>query len=142
MPSPDQPRSDEPPRAEAGDDLPPAALQAFIVQHMPSLDHVAVLLAMRNAPDAAHQIAGLAVTTRLEAQVIERVARDLVSSGLLQRDGEMFRYAPVEEVRQTIDRLADMYHRKPVTLIRALYDRPARAVQSFADAFRVRKVGE
>jgi hypothetical protein len=32
-----------------------------------------------------------------------------------------------------------MYNSRPVTLVRAIYDRPASAARSFADAFRVRK---
>jgi hypothetical protein len=35
--------------------------------------------------------------------------------------------------------LAEMYHTRPVTLVRAIYERPARAVQSFANAFRLRE---
>jgi len=37
-----------------------------------------------------------------------------------------------------VDALADLYHTKPVSLVRAIYDRPARAAQTFADAFRIR----
>jgi hypothetical protein len=31
-----------------------------------------------------------------------------------------------------------MYNQRPVTLVRALYSRPSRPLQSFADAFRLR----
>jgi hypothetical protein len=34
--------------------------------------------------------------------------------------------------------LQDIYDRRPVTLIKALYERPPAAVRAFADAFRFR----
>ncbi len=120
----------------------PAALQSLILQHLPSMDHVAVLLAMRAEPAALHTPADLARRTGLERDVVDRGLRDLASSQLVQRAGAAFRYAPAPELVLTIDELADMYRTKPVTLVRALYDRPPRAVQSFADAFRLRKPGE
>ena len=103
------------------------------------MDHVAVLLAMRADPATLHDRANIVERTRLDRDVVDRVLRDLVSSQLVQRAGDAFRYAPAGEMVPTIDELAEMYRTKPVTLVRALYDRPARAVQSFADAFRLRK---
>ena len=96
------------------------------------MDHVAVLLAMRADPATLHD----------RADIVERVQRDLLSSQLVQRAGDACRYAPASDMIPTIDELAEMYRTKPVTLVRALYDRPARAVQSFADAFRLRKPGD
>lgn len=120
-------------------DVLPDALRSLILHHMPSMDHVAVLLAMRAEPDAVHQPVDLAHRTRLDRVVIDKVVRDLVASLLVQRDGAGFRYTPPPELLPTIEELAHMYRTKPVTLVRVLYDRPARAVTSFADAFRVRK---
>ena len=120
----------------------PAALRSLILHHMPSMDHIAVLLAMRADPALPHTPADVARHTRLERDVVERALRDLATSQLVQRTGDTFRYAPANEMLPTIDELAVMYRTKPVTLVRALYDRPARAVQSFADAFRLRKSGD
>ena len=120
----------------------PAALRSLILHHMPSMDHVAVVLVMRADPGALHDRADIVQRTRLDRDVVERALRDLVSSQLLQRAGDTFRYAPASELVTTIDELAEMYRTKPVSLGRALYDRPARAVQSFADAFRLRRPGD
>ena len=120
----------------------PAALRSLILHHMPSMDHVAVLLATRADPGALHDHADIVERTRLDRDVVERALRDLVSSQLVQRAGDRCRYAPASEMAPTVDELAEMYRTRPVTLVRALYDRPARAVQSFADAFRLRKPGD
>jgi hypothetical protein len=70
-----------------------------------------------------------------------------VGASLLLGDGpDAYRYAPADDAaRRAVDALAEMYQTKPVTLIRAIYSRPATptkpatAVQSFADAFRLRR---
>ena len=59
-------------------------------------------------------------------------------------DGQQHRFASSDpSVVKVVAALRDVYERKPVTLIRAMYERPApptptRAAQAFADAFRVR----
>ena len=118
------------------------AVQSLINHHMPSIDHVAVLLALQSKPDEAHGSSELARQTRLERDVVERVLRELTASHLIGRNGDRFQYAPAPGMRGTVDELAEMYRTKPVTLVRAVYERPARAVQSFAEAFRLRKEGE
>lgn len=120
----------------------PTALQSFILRHMPSIDHVAVLLAFRGQPGLSLRAADIARQTRLDGPVVERVTRDLVSSGLVQRVRDAHQYAPPEAMLPTIDELTDMYQTRPVTLVRALYDRPASAARNFADAFRLRKSGD
>ena len=118
----------------------PRALRSLIVLHMPTMDHVAVLVALRRSPERAQTPAHLASQTRLESPVVDAVLRDLISSRLVANEGGDYRYAPPPELQDPLDTLADMYQTKPVTLVRAMYDRPARAVTSFADAFRVRKL--
>ena len=120
-------------------DVLPAALRSLILHHMATMDHVAVLVALRASPQLAQSVGTMVSQTRLAATVVEPVLRDLVSSDLIRQEGDTYRYAPPEELKDALDELAEMYRTKPVTLVRALYDRPARAVTSFADAFRVRK---
>jgi hypothetical protein len=50
-----------------------------------------------------------------------------------------YRYFPATAtLRAAVDNLEIAYNTRPVTLVRALYDRTA-PIQSFADAFRLRK---
>ena len=122
-----------------GSDL-PNVLKDLILAHTPSMDHVAILLDLRSSPDTHHAMADVASRTRVDRAATERVLRELTASRIVSREGELYQYAPAAELRETVDSLAEMYRTKPVTLVRAIYDRPARAAHSFADAFRIRKV--
>jgi hypothetical protein len=117
----------------------PEVLQDLIGHHTPSMDHVAILLDLRSAPATSHSAAEIADRTRLDSAVTERVLRELTASRIIDREGDCYQYAPAAAIRETVDHLAEMYHTKPVTLVRAIYDRPTRAAQSFAEAFRIRK---
>jgi hypothetical protein len=114
------------------------ALRQLVSQHVPSMDHAALLVILRDQSEQAHDVAELASSVRLDRSVVEQVLRDLVSSRLIRREGDAVRYDPPPAVSAPLEELVEMYHTKPVTLVRAIYDRPARAAQSFADAFRIR----
>lgn len=118
------------------------ALNQLLNRHMTSMDHVALLLALKADPERSYAPAELVQSSRLTPVVVDRVLEDLVTSRLAQREAGTFRYAPAPDVQPAVEELAQMYRTKPVTLVRAIYDRPARAAQSFADAFRLRKTEE
>ena len=116
-------------------------LQLLVNHHLATMDHVALLLACRDQVERTHSAAELAKRTGLDAVVVQRVLDELASAHLIAREGGGFRYDPAREVAPAIDELAELYRTKPVSLVRAVYERPPRAVQSFADAFRIRKEG-
>ncbi|WP_411278767.1 hypothetical protein [Gemmatimonas sp.] len=127
----------------------PSAVQQLVWRNLPSIDHVAVLLAMRSAAlegrpgsngsnDVGMQLGEVAERAAVSEAVAGEVLADLHTVGLLQRHGLSFVYAPSPDVRETVNLLAEMYNTRPVTLVRAIYDRPATSVQQFADAFRLR----
>lgn len=120
----------------------PEDLQELVSRYMTTMDHVALLLALREDQSRAHESSELATSCRLDRAVADLVLRELASSNLVRAEGSGFRYDPAPEVRPAVERLAEMYRTKPVTLVRAIYDRPARAAQTFASAFRLRKEGE
>ena len=100
---------------------------------MPTVDHVVVLLAIRDASATAHAAADLASATRLRRETVDRVLGDLTRSDLLRTDGSHFQYAPAESVGEAIDLLRESYRTRPVTLIRAIYARARRAAASDRD---------
>ncbi len=106
---------------------------------MMTVDHVAVLLSLRDPPAEARTPTWLADGARLDREVVNRVLADLVDAHLVRREGQTFLYAPPAHLDTVVDELAHMYRTMPVTLIRAVYARPARAAKSFADAFRLRR---
>ena len=114
-------------------------LRQLVDRHLPTMDHVALLLALRDQPETAHTPAVLAQRVRLDSAVASRVLHDLVAAHLARAQGDGFISAPAAHVSAQVDELDEMNRTRPVTLVRAIYDRPSRAAQSFADAFRLRK---
>lgn len=115
------------------------SLRGFVDHHMVTVDHVAVLLSVRDSPAVARTPTSLADSTRLDREVVDRVLADLVDAHLVRRAGDTYLYVPPAHLGTVVDELAQMYRTMPVTLIRAIYARPARAATSFADAFRLRR---
>ena len=152
----------------ASSDLPPA-VQQLVWRHLPSIDHVAILLALRaaagdalagtheggshrrdelsaayvaaqdTAQGSALEINEVAERTGVSDAVAAQVLADLHAAGLLERHVHSFVFSRMPDVREAVNQLAEMYNTRPVTLVRAMYDRPATSVQQFADAFRLRK---
>jgi hypothetical protein len=120
----------------------PEVVQRLVTGHLPTLDHVTALLAAYAAPDQLHDSMSIAPIIRVDEKVAAKVLSELAASHLLEREGAHFRFASTPEVREAVEQLALMYNTRPVTLIRAIYDRPASSAQSFADAFRIRRTQE
>lgn len=81
----------------------------------------------------------LADGTRLDAGTVAKAAADLVSAGFAVRDpsGNGFRFSATPGEREAVRGLAELYHQRPVTLVKLVYAQPSAAIQSFADAFRI-----
>lgn len=80
-------------------------------------------------------------STRLGPKTVARCLTELVHGGLVRQEpaSNAFAYA-VQTPRdmQAVNELADLYHQRPVTLVKLIYEQPPAAVKSFADAFRLR----
>lgn len=124
------------------DETIPNAVRLLLARHLPTVDHVAVLVILFAAPERVHDAAGVAVEARVSESVATVVLADLASAHLAQRDGAGFRFAPDARDRAAVAQLAELYNSRPVSLMRAIYDRPASTAKSFADAFRIRKQEE
>lgn len=119
----------------------PAEVRALIRGPVASMAHVEALLLLRGRAPAAVSVTELAADAQMPAPAqTRRCLDDLVAAGLLERiEADRYRYAPRrDEERKAVDALAAMYNEKPVTLVRAVYARPAGPIQAFAEAFRLR----
>ena len=124
------------------DETVPDAVRHLLARHLPTVDHVAVLVLMATTPDQTHDARGVAAKTRVSDPVADAVLADLATAHLVQRDGAGFRFRPDARDRATVEQLAALYNSRPVTLMRVIYDRPTSTARSFADAFRIRKQEE
>ena len=120
----------------------PAEVRALIRGPLATIAHVEALLMLRRTAPAALPVDAVASEAQLPSEAAaRRCLEDLVGARLAQGAGkDLYRYAPAQpEARDAVDALARMYNEKPVTLVRAVYARPAGPVQAFADAFRLRR---
>lgn len=119
-------------------------IRQLVARHFPSMDHVQILLVLQSTAPEKWSRDKLAAETKIAPAVADIALEDLVSSGLAASEptpeGEMYAYAPSSEaMRREVAEIASMYNERPVTLVRAVYDRPPEPAVSFADAFSLRK---
>ena len=121
----------------------PQEVRDLLARHLATMEHVEVLLALVGDEEREWKAGEIATVSHTSAASVAARLEELVASGFALRstDGDAYRYSPrTPEMRRSVSSLEEMYRTKPVTLIKAIYERPASAVQSFADAFRFRKV--
>lgn len=123
----------------------PRGIRDLLNRHLATMEHVEVLLRLASDESRGWTVDEIGTLIHIAPSSVTRRADELVASGLATRTPAggtaTFQYAPGSpELREAVVSLEEMYRTKPVTLIKAIYERPApSAVKSFADAFRVRK---
>jgi hypothetical protein len=122
-------------------DLSPTLLE-FIRTCIPSYQVAEVLLAVAEHPDrdfTPDEIVGIMRPVEITEPAVRTSLANLTACGLLHQHAGRFGYSPSPDLAQRTQELVRAYNEKPVTLIRAIYRNEDRAIQSFADAFKLRK---
>lgn len=125
------------------DDAFPADVRAFLAEHISSIAQLEMLLLLRSDParkwDVAEISKALYATPEMSAGQLASL-RDL---GLLTASGDpehCYQYQPgTPELEDMVTCLAELYKERRVSVITALYSEPVNKVQTFADAFKLRK---
>ena len=125
----------------------PYEVRALLLRALPSMVHVEALLLLSKSPSESFQPHAVADRIGATPDTTAAALADLVTAKLAeQRPGSApaeFRLAATDvSTANAVASLQEMYDRRPVTLVKAVYDRPPNAVKAFADAFRVRPKGE
>ena len=120
----------------------PGEVTDLLLRHVESMEQTEVLLALsrKSGPVRAGEIAR---ELRISENNVVAAMDHFVQCNLAVRDGSSaYRFAPsTPALAQAVTALDTAYNTRPVTLVKAIYARPSTAVQSFADAFRLRKPG-
>ena len=117
----------------------------FIQRSIPSVEAAEILLLLRKSPERSWTTAEIVEALRgsitLQEADAARMIEGLQSRGLLALDADRrARYRTSSaELEQYSQRLALAYVQRPVTLIRMIYALRDTRIQSFADAFKIRK---
>jgi hypothetical protein len=119
------------------DDAVTDGVRDLIHAALPSMDHVEVLLALFHHASDEQDLTGLTGATRLARPILQRVLTDLEGAGLAMRRGAAYTFGGSGATRAATAELAVLYHSRPVTLVRAIYARPAR-VSSLTELLRPR----
>ncbi len=117
----------------------PREARDLIARHIHSVAQLETLLLMRSRAGEETTAEDVGRDQKIGLDMAEGMLADLVQRGFLMRSGEKFVYEPTADVAAQIDVLAEAYKGYRVSVINLIFSRPDESVQSFADAFRVRK---
>lgn len=121
----------------------PFEVTTLLRRALPSMVHIEVLLLLAKDPSTSWDAAAAALQIHSTPALTAAALADLQSAKLAivapGADPPAYRIDNSDELTTSaIASLREMYERRPVTLIRAVYERPPSAITAFADAFRVR----
>jgi hypothetical protein len=117
----------------------PIGVEQFIADHIRSVEHLEVFLAMAGSPDAKFSVGEIFAKVRSsEASVRERL-EELASGGLVEKHGEAFQLRQDSEIRGMAEQLSKAYKERSIRVIQTIYSERKRAVQELSDAFRLRR---
>jgi hypothetical protein len=121
----------------------PAEIEQFIAQHIESLAQLEMLLLLRTESTRSWSCFDLARQLYITPDVCTGIVADLERRGFVLRDAadsSLARYRSTGvSVDQLIDQLAALYQQRRVAVITLIYSKPVKKVQTFADAFRLRR---
>jgi hypothetical protein len=118
-------------------------LCGFIQDALPNLDAVEILLFLRRHPDRpwsadalVHEVHPAVIARAVVAKHLEL----FLAQGLLSLEQGGYQYRPATpHLHEMVEALDAAYRERPVSLIRLIYFLKNNKIQSFADAFRIKK---
>lgn len=121
----------------------PAPIQRFIEHHIESLAQLEALLLLRKEPGRQWNAQEIASALYITSEMVGSLLGDLANRGFVQvisADTPRYSYRTIDAATdQLIDQLQTVYRDRRVAVISLIYSKPLRKVQTFADAFRLRK---
>jgi hypothetical protein len=103
-----------------------AAVRELINRHVRSMDHAEAALYLAKAPDRAHRAESVAADHRWSGTIAQQVLTDLTETGLTTAAHGAYRIDLGPGTAAALAELADLYHKRPVALVRAMYGAPVR----------------
>lgn len=121
----------------------PAPVRQLLSRHIQSVEQLEVLLLLRSQPERAWTAAEVYDIIRSSQSSIAARLQAFASEGFLLAEkgpSATFRFAPKDEnIRTAVDQTATAYETWRVRVIEAIFTPEVDPVQSFADAFKLRK---
>lgn len=119
----------------------PNEVLEFISDHIASMEQIEVLLLLSSRPEqewTVEKVFGQIQSS--PASVLVRL-REFCDRGLLiEKPNQLYQYSPRnEKLAHAVRLLALTYKERRIKIIELIYRQPTDSVQSFADAFKLRK---
>lgn len=121
----------------------PADVKAFIADHISSIAQLEMLLLLRSDPAKQWDVAEISKALYATPEMAAGQLASLQDYGLVsvsEGPEQRYQYQPgAPDLENVINRLAELYKDRRVSVITVLYSEPVNKVQTFADAFKLRK---
>jgi DNA-binding IclR family transcriptional regulator len=119
----------------------PEDVQRLIRDSIKSVWTLDVLLLMRRGGDKSWPLDELTRELRGNRTLVHDVLSALAKAGLVEADeAGNYRYRPADaEADALVERLEKIYVERPLALIKEIVSAPNEKIQSFADAFKLKK---
>jgi hypothetical protein len=118
----------------------PLDAESFIAAYVGSVEELEIVLLLHAHPRRAWSAEGVANELRLDASSAAERLAEFARKGLVSHDTSGFTYTPPDtKAREGLAALARIYPTRRNAVIRLIFSRPNEKVQTFADAFRLRK---
>jgi hypothetical protein len=113
----------------------------FLRSSVKSVWALEALLFLRRRAERAWTVDALVVELRSSQMVVAELLSCFVTIGLVRAEGEDgYRYAPASSVLdRAVEQVERAYAERPIAVTKAILSAPNDKIQSFADAFRLRK---
>ena len=120
----------------------PDEAQELVARHIHSVAQLELLLYLRGVGDVVVTAGSVGRAQKLGTDMATDLLTDLAGRGFLKETQDGFVYGPKPTLARAVDVLAAVYGTYRVTIINLIFSKPSEGVQSFADAFRVRRDDE
>ncbi|MBA3273555.1 MAG: hypothetical protein H0T11_06760 [Chthoniobacterales bacterium] len=121
----------------------PAPVKQLLARHIQSVEQLEVLLLLHSQPQRSWTSIEVYDSIRSSQSSISARLQAFTAAGFLVEDKgppQTFRYAPKDEsLRSAVELTANAYRTWRIRIIEAIFAPESDPVQSFADAFRLRK---
>ena len=119
----------------------PVELRRFIAEHIGSIAQLELLLLLAGDSGKTLDSAEAARVFYLTPDAARTLLELMRADGLVAREADgTYRFAPAnDQWRQMVQSLAGVYRERRLSVVQAIYAGPSDAIQSFADAFRIKK---
>jgi hypothetical protein len=122
----------------------PELVREFIGRHVHSIEQLEILLLVANSGGRAWTATDVSSELRISPDSSESRLRQFVSDGLMRASGEgantAFMFSPKgDRESHSVHLLGQCYRDRRVSIIELIFSRPSDTIQTFADAFKIKK---